>query len=205
MFCNRNGLSFVHQAKFDSMKKQMESMEMEVMEARLIRASELNGEMEDDDTGQEPCCTLAQKRHLTAVITFLLRHLMFILCCFESTQILIVRLSCRTPTQVFIRCPLGAVWVRMDTAWVTALWQCHSCWEWFKLLVTIGCFEAEHRTALTDSYYQQCVLAHILWHFSLFLCLFCQNPLLQDPTEFLKGQFGFFSPKISIILWSLTI
>ncbi|XP_037403493.1 unconventional myosin-XVIIIa isoform X2 [Pygocentrus nattereri] len=37
------------QAKFDAMKKQMESMEMEVMEARLIRASELNGEMDDDD------------------------------------------------------------------------------------------------------------------------------------------------------------
>lgn len=33
------------------MKKQMESMEMEVMEARLIRASELNGEMDDDETG----------------------------------------------------------------------------------------------------------------------------------------------------------
>uniref|UniRef100_A0A4W6CBG6 Myosin XVIIIA n=1 Tax=Lates calcarifer TaxID=8187 RepID=A0A4W6CBG6_LATCA len=41
------------QAKFDSMKKQMESMEMEVMEARLIRASELNGEMDGDDTGGE--------------------------------------------------------------------------------------------------------------------------------------------------------
>lgn len=27
-------------------------MEMEVMEARLIRASELNGEMDDDDTGK---------------------------------------------------------------------------------------------------------------------------------------------------------
>lgn len=40
------------QAKFDAMKKQMESMEMEVMEARLIRASELNGEMDDDDTGE---------------------------------------------------------------------------------------------------------------------------------------------------------
>ncbi|ROK28202.1 Unconventional myosin-XVIIIa [Anabarilius grahami] len=40
-------------AKFDAMKKQMESMEMEVMEARLIRASELNGEMDDDDTGGE--------------------------------------------------------------------------------------------------------------------------------------------------------
>ncbi len=45
--------SLIHQAKFDSMKKQMESMEMEVMEARLIRASELNGEMDDDDTGQK--------------------------------------------------------------------------------------------------------------------------------------------------------
>lgn len=43
---------FVCQAKFDTMKKQMESMEMEVMEARLIRASELNGEMDDDDTGE---------------------------------------------------------------------------------------------------------------------------------------------------------
>lgn len=43
---------FLIQAKFDSMKKQMESMEMEVMEARLIRASELNGEMDDDNTGQ---------------------------------------------------------------------------------------------------------------------------------------------------------
>ncbi|XP_027136625.1 unconventional myosin-XVIIIa isoform X6 [Larimichthys crocea] len=41
------------QGKFDTMKKQMESMEMEVMEARLIRASELNGEMDDDDTGGE--------------------------------------------------------------------------------------------------------------------------------------------------------
>ncbi|KTF95247.1 hypothetical protein cypCar_00006530, partial [Cyprinus carpio] len=44
---------FACQAKFDAMKKQMESMEMEVMEARLIRASELNGEMDDDDTGGE--------------------------------------------------------------------------------------------------------------------------------------------------------
>ncbi|XP_041851008.1 unconventional myosin-XVIIIa-like isoform X1 [Melanotaenia boesemani] len=41
------------QVKFDSMKKQMESMEMEVMEARLIRASELNGEMDEDDAGGE--------------------------------------------------------------------------------------------------------------------------------------------------------
>lgn len=40
-----------HQAKYDALKKQMESMEMEVMEARLIRAAELNGEMDDDDSG----------------------------------------------------------------------------------------------------------------------------------------------------------
>ncbi|XP_070983768.1 unconventional myosin-XVIIIa-like isoform X7 [Oncorhynchus clarkii lewisi] len=41
------------QTKFDSMKKSMESMEMEVMETRLLRASELNGEMDDDDTEGE--------------------------------------------------------------------------------------------------------------------------------------------------------
>ncbi|XP_056127306.1 unconventional myosin-XVIIIa isoform X4 [Rhinichthys klamathensis goyatoka] len=44
------------QVKFDSVKKQMESMEMEIMEARLLRASELNGEMGndgDDDSGGE--------------------------------------------------------------------------------------------------------------------------------------------------------
>ncbi|XP_078235301.1 unconventional myosin-XVIIIa isoform X11 [Pogona vitticeps] len=41
------------QAKYDALKKQMESMEMEVMEARLIRAAELNGEMDDDDSGGE--------------------------------------------------------------------------------------------------------------------------------------------------------
>ncbi|NXA76724.1 MY18A protein, partial [Thryothorus ludovicianus] len=41
------------QAKYDALKKQMESMEMEVMEARLIRAAELNGELEDDDSGGE--------------------------------------------------------------------------------------------------------------------------------------------------------
>lgn len=48
--------SLLPQAKFDSMNKQMESMEMEVMEARLIRASELNGEMEDDDAGETRSC-----------------------------------------------------------------------------------------------------------------------------------------------------
>ncbi|XP_054650651.1 unconventional myosin-XVIIIa isoform X7 [Dunckerocampus dactyliophorus] len=41
------------QTHFDSMKKQMEVMEMEVMEARLIRASELNGELDDDESGGE--------------------------------------------------------------------------------------------------------------------------------------------------------
>uniref|UniRef100_A0A4W6F9C6 Myosin XVIIIAa n=1 Tax=Lates calcarifer TaxID=8187 RepID=A0A4W6F9C6_LATCA len=37
------------QAKFDAMKKQLESQEMELMEARLMKTSELNGEMDDDD------------------------------------------------------------------------------------------------------------------------------------------------------------
>uniref|UniRef100_A0A4W3ITE7 Myosin XVIIIA n=1 Tax=Callorhinchus milii TaxID=7868 RepID=A0A4W3ITE7_CALMI len=37
------------QAKYDVAKKEMSSMEMEVMEARLIRAAELNGELDDDD------------------------------------------------------------------------------------------------------------------------------------------------------------
>uniref|UniRef100_A0A8C9SUD6 Myosin XVIIIAa n=1 Tax=Scleropages formosus TaxID=113540 RepID=A0A8C9SUD6_SCLFO len=43
------------QAKHDTMRKQMESMEVEVMEARLARAAELNGEIDDndDDTGGE--------------------------------------------------------------------------------------------------------------------------------------------------------
>nr|XP_009303854.2 unconventional myosin-XVIIIa isoform X3 [Danio rerio] len=43
------------QVKFDALKKQTESMEMEIMEARLLRASDLNGEMDDgdDDSGGE--------------------------------------------------------------------------------------------------------------------------------------------------------
>uniref|UniRef100_A0A3P9BLA8 Myosin XVIIIAa n=1 Tax=Maylandia zebra TaxID=106582 RepID=A0A3P9BLA8_9CICH len=43
------------QAKFDAMKKQLESQEMEVMEARLMKTSELNGEMDidDEDAGGE--------------------------------------------------------------------------------------------------------------------------------------------------------
>lgn len=42
----------VSQVKFDAVKKQMETMEMEVMEARLIRASDLNGELDDDGSGE---------------------------------------------------------------------------------------------------------------------------------------------------------
>nr|XP_019941639.1 PREDICTED: unconventional myosin-XVIIIa-like isoform X2 [Paralichthys olivaceus] len=42
------------QAKFDAMKKQLEAQEMEVMEARLMKTAELNGEMDsDDDAGGE--------------------------------------------------------------------------------------------------------------------------------------------------------
>ncbi|XP_069002915.1 unconventional myosin-XVIIIa-like isoform X1 [Embiotoca jacksoni] len=37
------------QVKFDVVKKQLESQEMELMEARLMKTSELNGEMDDDD------------------------------------------------------------------------------------------------------------------------------------------------------------
>uniref|UniRef100_A0A8D2DFA4 Unconventional myosin-XVIIIa n=1 Tax=Sciurus vulgaris TaxID=55149 RepID=A0A8D2DFA4_SCIVU len=41
------------QTQYDALKKQMEVMEMEVMEARLIRAAEINGEVDDDDAGSE--------------------------------------------------------------------------------------------------------------------------------------------------------
>ena len=37
------------QGKFDAMKKHLDSQEVEVMEARLMKASDLNGEMDDDD------------------------------------------------------------------------------------------------------------------------------------------------------------
>lgn len=37
------------QAKFGGMKKQLESQEMEVMEARLMKTTDFNGEMDDDD------------------------------------------------------------------------------------------------------------------------------------------------------------
>ncbi|XP_024118743.1 unconventional myosin-XVIIIa isoform X3 [Oryzias melastigma] len=42
------------QAKFDAMKKQLDAQEMELMETRLMKTSELNGEMdEDEDSGGE--------------------------------------------------------------------------------------------------------------------------------------------------------
>lgn len=43
------------QVKFGTVKKQMESMEMEIMETRLLQASELNGEMDNDgdDSGKK--------------------------------------------------------------------------------------------------------------------------------------------------------
>nr|XP_003469755.1 unconventional myosin-XVIIIa isoform X12 [Cavia porcellus] len=41
------------QTQYDALKKQMEVMEMEVMEARLIRAAEVNAEVDDDDAGGE--------------------------------------------------------------------------------------------------------------------------------------------------------
>uniref|UniRef100_A0A3Q2I0Z1 Unconventional myosin-XVIIIa n=1 Tax=Equus caballus TaxID=9796 RepID=A0A3Q2I0Z1_HORSE len=44
---------FLARQHFKKRKKQMEVMEMEVMEARLIRAAEINGEVDDDDTGGE--------------------------------------------------------------------------------------------------------------------------------------------------------
>lgn len=39
------------QTQYDALKKQMEVMEVEVMEARLVRAAEINGEVDDDDAG----------------------------------------------------------------------------------------------------------------------------------------------------------
>ncbi|MCJ8742243.1 hypothetical protein PDJAM_G00079840 [Pangasius djambal] len=41
------------QTQFEETKKQMGSMEVEVMEARLLRATEFNGEIDDDETGGE--------------------------------------------------------------------------------------------------------------------------------------------------------
>lgn len=59
------------QAKYDALKKQMESMEMEVMEARLIRAAELNGELDDDDSGTVLPLVLAAGTPWCPVVTAL--------------------------------------------------------------------------------------------------------------------------------------
>lgn len=45
--------------KFETVKKQFESQEMEVMEARLIKTSELNGELDDDNDAGQCSCGLA--------------------------------------------------------------------------------------------------------------------------------------------------
>lgn len=44
--------------KFESMKKQLESQEMEVMEARLMKTSELNGQLDDDNAAGQCSCEL---------------------------------------------------------------------------------------------------------------------------------------------------
>lgn len=41
--------TFAFQAKFDSMKKKLESQELELIEVRLMKTSDLNGQMDDDD------------------------------------------------------------------------------------------------------------------------------------------------------------
>lgn len=54
------------QIKFEAVKKQLESQEMEVMEARLMKTSELNGELDDDnDAGQcsAGLLTVAEEYH----------------------------------------------------------------------------------------------------------------------------------------------
>lgn len=62
------------QIKFEGVKKQLESQEMEVMEARIMKTSELNGELndEDDDAGQ---CSgelrAVTERHLQKAKSFL--------------------------------------------------------------------------------------------------------------------------------------
>lgn len=46
--------------KFEAVMKQLESQQMEVMEARLMKTSELSGELEDDsEAGQCSCGLLA--------------------------------------------------------------------------------------------------------------------------------------------------
>lgn len=54
MFCCGvffNGLIRGFQVKFDAAKEQLRSQEMELMEARLMKTSELNGDIEDNDDG----------------------------------------------------------------------------------------------------------------------------------------------------------
>lgn len=55
------------QIKFEVLKKQLESQEMEVMEARIMRTSELNGELNDDDDDDAGQCSsellAVAKRH----------------------------------------------------------------------------------------------------------------------------------------------
>lgn len=51
--------------KFDSMKKQMESQEMEVMEARLMKTSELNGELDDNDDAGTSTQTHFVSKHVS--------------------------------------------------------------------------------------------------------------------------------------------
>lgn len=55
------------QIKFEVLKKQLESQEMEVMEARIMKTSELNGELNDDDDDAGQCSSelpAVAKRHL---------------------------------------------------------------------------------------------------------------------------------------------
>lgn len=56
------------QIKFEVVKKQLESQEMEVMEARIMKTAELNGELNDDDDDDAGQCSselpAVAKRHL---------------------------------------------------------------------------------------------------------------------------------------------
>lgn len=58
------------QIKFEVLKKQLESQEMEVMEARIMKTSELNGELNDDDDDDAGQCSSVAKRHLQSTQVF---------------------------------------------------------------------------------------------------------------------------------------
>lgn len=60
------------QAKFEATKKQMEAQEMEVMEARLMKTSELNGELADDDDAGS--LTWLKPRELSTVASLHAHH-----------------------------------------------------------------------------------------------------------------------------------